>query len=140
MTETIETVSIPNENLKNVYDVFYNIPLNGKKSRHRTKFIKKLTEAFDEYQEDRKNLIDEFSKKDKNGNIQIDPENPNSILLNIEEHPNAKQEILDLDKEKASIIIKDKKVLLNIIDNMETQLSGDTAIIIDTLAEQLEEN
>lgn len=139
MVETIEQVTIKNEDLQTVYDVLFNIPLNGNKSRHRTKFINQLKESYEEYAKDRKDMIDEFSKKDENGNIVKDPKDPESIILNVSEFPNAKEDILAIDEEKAVITVRDKSILLNIIDNMETQLSGKKATIIDTLAEQLED-
>ncbi|QDJ97765.1 hypothetical protein PALS2_140 [Staphylococcus phage PALS_2] len=139
MVETIEQVTIKNEDLQTVYDVLFNIPLNGNKSRHRTKFINQLKESYEEYAKDRKDMIDEFSKKDENGNIIKDPKDPESIILNVSEFPNAKEDILAIDEEKAVITVRDKSILLNIIDNMEIQLSGKKATIIDTLAEQLED-
>ncbi|BDE75807.1 hypothetical protein UFVDC4_00229 [Staphylococcus phage vB_SauM-UFV_DC4] len=139
MVETIEQVTIKNEDLQTVYDVLFNIPLNGNKSRHRTKFINQLKESYEEYAKDRKDMVDEFSKKDENGNIVKDPKDPESIILNVSEFPNAKEDILAIDEEKAVITVRDKSILLNIIDNMETQLSGKKAAIIDTLAEQLED-
>ncbi|QQM14587.1 hypothetical protein CPT_MarsHill_053 [Staphylococcus phage MarsHill] len=139
MVETIEQVTIKNEDLQTVYDVLYNIPLNGNKSRHRTKFINQLKEFYEEYAKDRQDMINEFSKKDENGNIVKDPKDPESIVLNVSEFPNAKEDILAIDEEKAVITVRDKSILLNIIDNMETQLSGKKATIIDTLAEQLED-
>jgi|SRR5699024_508270 len=139
MVETIEQVTIKNEDLQTVYDVLLNIPLNGNKSRHRTKFVNNITEAYEEYAKDRQDMINEFSKKDENGNSIKDPKNPESIVLNINEFPNAKEDILAIDEEKAVITVRDKSILLDIIDNMETQLSGKKAIIIDTLAEQLED-
>lgn len=139
MPETIEQVTIKNKNLQTIFDVFYNIPLNGNKSRHRTKFINNIEKVFNEFSEDRSKLIEEFSKKDENGNQVKDPRDPSSVILDIETYPNARQDILDIDEEKAFIVVKDKSVLLDIIDNMEIQLSGEKAIIIDNLAEQLED-
>ncbi|WRM43581.1 hypothetical protein [Staphylococcus phage LY01] len=139
MVETIEQVTIKNKDLQTVYDVLFNIPLNGNKSRHRTKFVNNIKEAYEEYAKDRQDMINEFSKKDENGNIIKDPKDSRSIILNIDEFPNAKEDILAIDEEKAVIVVRDKYILLDIIDNMEIQLSGEKAIIIDTLAEQLEE-
>ncbi|QQO92447.1 hypothetical protein CPT_Machias_053 [Staphylococcus phage Machias] len=139
MTETIERVKIKNKDLNKVHEILFNIPLNGNKSRHRTKFINNIKEAHEEFAKDREEMINEFSKKDSEGNSIQDPNDPNSIILNIQEFPNAKEDILAIDVEYAYIPVKDREILLNIIDGMETQLSGETAIIIDSVAEQLED-
>lgn len=139
MAETIERVKIKNKDLNKVYEILFNIPLNGNKSRHRTKFINNIKEAHEEFAKDREEMINEFSKKDNEGNLIQDPNDPNSIILNTQEFPNAKEDILAIDVEYAYITVKDREILLNIIDGMETQLSGETAIIIDSVAEQLED-
>lgn len=140
MAETLETVEIKNNELRDIYNIFYNIPLNGNKSRHRTKFVKSLEKIYSEYSEDREKMIKEFSKKDENGIIEKDPQDPTQIILDLEKYPNAKEEILELDNESNSVIVKSKSVLLDIIDSMETEHSGKTAEKIDTFAERLEEN
>ncbi|WP_054751354.1 hypothetical protein [Piscibacillus salipiscarius] len=58
-------VKIKHAKLGQVIDLLFNLSLKGKQSRHRTKFIQKLSERYKEVEEQRIELAKEFAKKMK---------------------------------------------------------------------------
>lgn len=127
-------VRIKNNEILKIRNIFFGLPLKGTQSRHRTKFIKSLDSAYESYVEDRDELVKDYAKYE-DGQIVNDG---NNITLDIEKYPEAKDEIIALDYEDNIIEVLDPMKLLDVIDNMPIELSGNDALIIDTLADKLE--
>lgn len=77
-------MKIKNKDLESLGKLLYELPLKGKVSRMRTRFVKLLNEYYQNtFQEERNALIRQYAERDSNGDIKIDSED--SSVVKIEE-------------------------------------------------------
>lgn len=124
-----------NRDLAKAINFLNNLNLKGKDSRSRSKFIRLLEKYFEELKDDEIELLREFDLLDENGNIKQDTDNTDSIrLFNIEQEK--------LYSEKVVIncedIIDRMITLKEVLENLDTELSGDDAYIYDYLLDEIE--
>lgn len=62
-------ISLKNSELAVAIKFMKEMPLKGTDSRHRTKFVKLLTSAYEDFSESEKELLKEFNLLDEAGNI-----------------------------------------------------------------------
>lgn len=133
-------VSIENQKLIQSINLLYKLPLKGKQSRHRTKFIKKLQERLLEFVGDEKVLLKEHCNLDEMGE-------PKKI------ENDTKWDVKDIDafvKEKKELYEEERvfeggdvqgvlKSVKEILFNCQEEFSGAEADIYDYLCDQFEE-
>lgn len=124
-----------NRDLAKAINFLNSLNLKGKDSRSRSKFIRLLEKYFEELKDDEIELLREFDLLDENGNIKQDTDNTDSIrLFNIEQEK--------LYSEKVVIncedIIDRMITLKEVLENLDTELSGDDAYIYDYLLDEIE--
>lgn len=131
-------VRISNININSTINFFYNMPLRGKQSRHRTKFIKLLTDRLKEVSEQEKQLLIEFAKKDEKGN----PIKIGETRYEIEDIESLAKEKEILFNEEFVIDGGDNedmlKTLKDVLENYNEELRGQEATLYDYLCEQFE--
>lgn len=130
-------IKIQNKYLLPSINLLYDLSLKGKESRHRTRFIKLLQEQLKEVEEERKQLAEEFSRKDKNGKPII--EDNKYVLENEKEFYKEFNELMDeefiIEGANHEETLKTvKKILLE----CEVAFSGQDAMVYDYLCEQFE--
>lgn len=130
-------IKIQNKYLLPSINLLYDLSLKGKESRHRTRFIKLLQERLKEVEEERKQLAEEFSRKDKNGKPII--EDNKYVLENEKEFYKEYNELMDeefiIEGANHEETLKTvKKILLE----CEVAFSGQDAMVYDYLCEQFE--
>lgn len=130
-------IKIQNRYLLPSINLLYDLSLKGKESRHRTRFIKLLQEQLKEVEEERKQLAEEFSRKDKNGKPII--EDNKYVLENEKEFYKEFNELMDeefiIEGANHEETLKTvKKILLE----CEVAFSGQDAMVYDYLCEQFE--
>lgn len=130
-------IKIQNKYLLPSINLLYDLSLKGKESRHRTRFIKLLQEQLKEVEEERKQLAEEFSRKDKNGKPII--EDNKYVLENEKEFYKEYNELMDeefiIEGANHEETLKTvKKILLE----CEVAFSGQDAMVYDYLCEQFE--
>lgn len=134
-------VEIKNGLLQESIQLLYGLSLKGKQSRHRTRFIKKLTERVKEVEEERMKLAEEYARKDDEGKpimkkggeeYDIPDENVSSLIKDVEELYN---EVLVIEggdnKETLETVHK-------ILEETDEEFRGREAVIYDYLCEQFE--
>lgn len=130
-------IKIQNKYLLPSINLLYDLSLKGKESRHRTRFIKLLQEQLKEVEEERKQLAEEFSRKDKNGKPII--EDNKYVLENEKEFYKEFNELMDEE-----FIIEGAnheetlKTVKTILLECEVAFSGQDAMVYDYLCEQFE--
>lgn len=128
--------------IKNLYlaesiNFLHGISLKGKKSRHRSRFIKMLEEKLEQYREDEMHIIKEYAKLDENG----DPVTNNNTydIENIKGFKADQKELLEevniFEGGDATGILKTVK---EIIFEYDEEVSGRTAEVYDYLYEAFE--
>lgn len=130
-------VTIKNFYLKQSIDLFFNLPLKGKQSRHRTKFIKLLREQLKEVEEQRKQLNEEFAKKDEEGNPII--KDGYYVIGDMDEFRKEYNELMNEELvidggNHQEMLITIKAILLN----CDEYFSGEQAEVYNYLCEQFE--
>lgn len=134
-------VEIKNALLQESINLLFDLSLRGKQSRHRTRFIKRLTERLKEVEEERMKLAEEYARKDDEGKpimkkggkeYDIPDENMPSLIKDVEE---LYDEVLVIEggdnKETLETVRK-------ILEETDKEFSGREAVIYDYLCEQFE--
>jgi len=132
-------VKIENAKLGQAADLLFNLSLKGKQSRHRTKFIKVLTERLTEVEEQRKELAKEHSHVDEHGEPKTKNDGKEYDIKDIDAFRKDLKELFEeelvLEGGDAQGMLKTvKEVLLN----CDVEFSGQDAVIYDYLCEQFE--
>jgi len=131
-------MKIKNSEISGLADFLAAEKLSGRASRMRTKFLKLLNESINEIESFRKEMLEEYSKKDDEGNALIED---NSYVLEDAEAFN--KEYLELMNEdfvidetasKREMIQHIKRIL----DNTETEFEGVKAFQYDAWCEAFE--
>lgn len=128
-------ITMKNRDLAKAINFLNSLNLKGKDSRSRSKFIRLLEKYFEELKDDELELLREFNLLDENGNIKQDTDDTESIrLFNIEQEK--------LYSEKVVIncedIIDRMITLKEVLENLDTELSGDDAYIYDYVLDEME--
>lgn len=133
-------VKIENNKLGQVIDLLFDLSLKGKQSRHRTKFIKLLSERFQEYQNDFKLLLKEHCHLDDNGNPKTTTDGQHWDVKDVDAFIKDKKE---LDEEE--IVIEGGnyhgmlKTVKEVLFNCDKEFRGQEAMIYDYICEKFEE-
>jgi Protein of unknown function (DUF1617) len=133
-------VKIENAKLGQAIDLLFNMPLKGKKSRHRSKLVRMLQDKLKEVGEQELDLIKEFAGEDEEGNPKRD-EKDNFTIDDTKEFRKQQDELFEeeyvIDGGDAQGMLKTvKEVLLNYDD----ELSGQKAVIYDYLCDAFEQD
>ncbi|WP_018934313.1 DUF1617 family protein [Gracilibacillus lacisalsi] len=132
-------VKIENRMLKPSIELLLDFPLKGKKSRHRTKFIKQLQDRLKEVDQNRAQLAKEHAKSDEDGEpIVID----DGKRYDIEDQEAFQADLKELYDEALVIDGGDNEGMLKTVKtvllNSDKEWSGQQAFVYDYLCEQFE--
>lgn len=121
------------------------LKLRGKQNRHRMRVLKEIEAALDQYQKDLTSLAEEFSLKDEEGKPIIikkerDGETFDAYDIDdfsgfIHEQKVLNEEDFILDSQKLQ---EELKTLLVAMDESETELSGNEAVVEQLIYERIE--
>jgi len=133
-------VKIENHKLAPVINLLFDLPLRGKQSRHRTKFIKLLNERLQEYQKDFRELLKDHCHLDENGEPKTKNDGQHWDVKDIDTFVKDKKE---LDEEVFIIEGANNQEMLKtikeVLDNCDRAFSGQEAMIYDYICEKFEE-
>ena len=136
-----KTLTFKNEELAAIGNFLGTLSLKNKASRGRTKLIKLISAKNDEYNEERKDALEPFIKKDEAGK-DVEGSTPGSVVLIEEKQDEANDAIKEIDEESAVIEFteySDKmKALYDAIVDYPTEFSNQDAMAYDLLMDQLE--
>ncbi|MFC7364548.1 MULTISPECIES: DUF1617 family protein [Bhargavaea] len=130
-------IAIENGKLGQAISLLFDLPLKGKQSRHRTKFIGKLNARLEEVENDRIALAKEHAKKDADGEaVQTDG---NFDIVDVEAFSKDLKELyaeeMIIEGGDVSGMLKTVKAIL---EDCDKELSGQEAFIYDYLCDQFE--
>lgn len=133
-------IKIENQKLGQIIDLLFNLSLKGKQSRHRTKFIKLLSERLNEVAEQEQELLKEHCHLDDNGRPKTVDEGQRYDVKDLDAFAKDKQELYEetmvIDGGDAQGMLQTvKKVLFD----CEKEFSGQEAVAYDYICEQFEE-
>ncbi|MCM3110053.1 DUF1617 family protein [Lederbergia lenta] len=132
-------VKIENAKLGQVIDLLFNLSLKGKQSRHRTKFIKTLSDRLQEVTEQEKELLKEHCHLDEEGNPKTKNDGQNWDVKDIDAFIADKTELYEeelvIDGGDAHGMLK---TVQKVLDECEVAFSGQEAVLYDYLCEQFE--
>ncbi|MGM9901072.1 MAG: DUF1617 family protein [Latilactobacillus sakei] len=136
-----KTLTFKNSELAAIGNFLGTLSLKNKASRGRTKLIKLISAKNDEYNEDRKETLEPFIKKDEAGN-NVEGDTPGSVVLIEEKRDEANTAIKEIDEESAVIEFTEysekMKALYDAIVDYPTEFSNQDAAAYDLLMDQLE--
>lgn len=136
-----KTLTFKNTELAPVGNFLGTLSLKNKASRGRTKLIKLISTKNDEYNEDRKETLEPFIKKNEAGN-NVEGDTPGSVVLIEEKRDEANTAIKEIDEESAVIDFTEysekMKSLYDVIVDYPTEFGDTDAAIYDLLMDQLE--
>lgn len=128
-------ITMKNKDLAKAINFLNSLNLKGKDSRSRSKFIRLLEKYFEELKDDELELLREFDLLDENGNIKQDTSDTDSIrLFNIEQEKLYSEQVVI----NCEDIIDRMNTLKEVLENLDTELSGDDAYIYDYLLDEIE--
>lgn len=129
-------VKIENMIIERIVEMFFEMKLKGKKSRHRTKFIQFLTDKVAEKEKNEKQLLEEYCEKDENGELKANEEGTHYDIKDMDEYV---RELQELNMEKVVFGGSENeetiKVVRDILDECEEEYSGYDATIYNHLCE-----
>ncbi|AWV72555.1 DUF1617 family protein [Latilactobacillus curvatus] len=136
-----KTLTFKNSELAAIGNFLGTLSLKNKASRGRTKLIKLISAKNDEYNEERKDALEPFIKKDEAGN-DVEGDTPGSVVLIEEKTGEANAAIKEIDEESAVIEFTEynekMKALYDAIVDYPTEFSNQDAAAYDLLMDQLE--
>ncbi len=136
-----KTLTFKNKELAAIGNFLGTLSLKNKASRGRTKLIKLISAKNDEYNEERKDALEPFIKKDEAGNS-VEGNTPGSVVLIEEKQDEATAAINEIDEESAVIEFTEynekMKALYDAIIDYSTEFSNQDAAAYDLLMDQLE--
>lgn len=122
-----------------IINILYDLPLKGKQSRHRTKFIKILQEKHEEYREDLKELLKEHCNLNEAGEPIIKEDNTYDFK-DIHAFMKDKKE---LDEEEVVVEGTEYQPILRtvkeVLFNCDREFSGEEAMNYDYICERFED-
>lgn len=136
-----KTLTFKNAELVAIGNFLGTLSLKNKASRGRTKLIKLISTKNDEYNEDRKEALEPFIKKDEAGK-DVEGSTPGSVVLIEEKQDEANTAIKEIDEESAVIEFTEysekMKALYDAIVDYPSEFSNQDAAAYDLLMDQLE--
>lgn len=124
-----------NRDLAKAIKFLNSLNLKGKDSRSRSKFIRLLEQYFEELKDDELELLKEFDLLDENGNIKQELNDTDSIrLFNTEQEKLYSEQVIINCEDN----IDRMNTLKEVLENLDTELSGDDAYIYDYLLDEME--
>lgn len=136
-----KTLTFKNSELAAIGNFLGTLSLKNKASRGRTKLIKLISTKNDEYNEERKDALEPFIKKDEAGN-DVEGDTPGSVVLIEEKQDEVNVAIKEIDNESAVIEFTEysekMKALYDDIADYPTEFSNQDAAAYDLLMDQLE--
>jgi hypothetical protein len=130
-------VKIKNKYLGQGIDLLFNLSLKGKKSRHRTKLIRKMQERFKEVEQQRLELAKEHAQKDEEDNPII-----KDNVYKMEDKAAFNKDYQELLDEKLVLDSGDDQEMLktmkNVLLNCDKEFSGQQAVVYDALCDAFE--
>ena len=134
-------LKIKNKNIESIYKIFSELPITKMKAnRGRAKFLKKLEEKFNNFIEDRKEILELYVEFDEEGKPIS-----NDGKLKFKENCIEQDLIKDIDElAKELVTIQSGEYSTRYIDlfsdleDLEVQLSAQEIILLDELLEQYE--
>ncbi len=132
-------IKIENKMLTQVINFLYDLKLKAKPSRHRTKFIKMLSNRLQEFAEQEQELLKEHCHLDAEGNPLKTTDGKGYQLKNVEGFKNDRIELFDeymviegADNERMLKVVK------RVLEECDKELSGEDAAAYDYLLDQFE--
>ncbi|UNC20816.1 DUF1617 family protein [Latilactobacillus sakei] len=136
-----KTLTFKNSELAAIGNFLGTLSLKNKASRGRTKLIKLISTKNDEYNEERKDALEPYIKKDEAGK-DVEGSTPGSVVLIEEKQDEATDAIKEIDEESAVIEFTEysekMKALYDAIADYPTEFSNQDAAAYDLLMDQLE--
>lgn len=136
-----KTLTFKNEELALVGNMLGSLNLKAKASRGRSKLLKLITVKSEEYNSDRKETLEPFIEKDKNGNA-VEGDAPGLVRLIKEKQDEGNAAIKEIDEEPAVIEFTEysekMKALYDAIVDYPTEFSNQDATAYDLLMDQFE--
>lgn len=130
-------IAIENGKLGQAISLLFDLPLKGKQSRHRTKFIERLSSRLEEVEKDRIELAKEHANKDADG--EAIKTNGNFDIADLDAFG---KDLQELYKEEMIIEGGDVSGMLKtvkaVLEDCDKELSGQEAVIYDYLCDQFE--
>ncbi|WP_453992096.1 DUF1617 family protein [Bacillus nitroreducens] len=132
-------VKIENRKLGQAIDLLFNLSLKGKQSRHRTKFIKTLSDRLNEVAEQEKELLKEHCHLDEDGEPKTINDGKNWDVKDVDAFV---KDCNELYEEELVIDGGDNhgmlKTVKEVLLNCDVEFSGQDASIYDYLCDQFE--
>lgn len=129
-------IVLANRELAPAINFLQSITLKATDSRHRSKFVKLLTEAYTDFVSEEKELTEKFDLLDQNGQLKKEQDQ------DLEKVKLFKIEQAVLSKEKVTIegglYSKNLEELPRILNEFDGDLSGQDAEIFDRLLDEME--
>ena len=128
-------LKIKNKNIESIYKIFSELPITKMKAnRGRAKFLKKLEEKFNNFIEDRKEILELYVEFDEEGKPIS-----NDGKLKFKENCIEQDLIKDIDELANELVtIQSGEYSTRYIEDLEVQLSAQEIILLDELLEQYE--
>lgn len=129
-------ITLKNNELISAIDFLQNMPIKGKDSRHRTKLVKQLQDAFDGLVEAEKQLMSEFNLLDENKELLPVEKQDKEVVKEFQKE----QKVL-YDEEvviEGGVFAKNFDEMPRILNEYEGELSGTQAEIYDRLLDEME--
>lgn len=130
-------IAIENGKLGQAASLLFDLPLKGKQSRHRSKFVQLLAGRQEEVEKGRVQLAGEHAKKDKDG----EPVTKDGVF-DIDDQEAFTKDLQELYEEEMIIEGGDVsgmlKTVKEVLENCDKELSGQEAVIYDYLCDQFE--
>lgn len=141
----MKELKLQNVELEPFHEFLLNLKLKGRQNRHRMRIIKELEGAIETFQKDMRTLAEDFALKDEDGKpvvIREERDGQPVDTYDIEDQQQFAHErkllqeeefVLDGEKYKEEL-----NTLLVAMDESETELSGNEAVIEQLIYERIE--
>lgn len=141
----MKELKLQNVELEPFHGFLLNLKLKGRQNRHRMRIIKELEGAIETFQKDMRTLAEDFALKDEDGKpvvIREERDGQHVDTYDIEDQQQFAHErkllqeeefVLDGEKYKEEL-----NTLLVAMDESETELSGNEAVIEQLIYERIE--
>lgn len=130
-------IILANKELAPAINFLQSMKLKPADSRHRSKFVKRLTEAYTDFVSEEKELTEKFDLLDQNGELKKEQDRD----LEKARHFNREQAIL-LDEKvtiEGGLYSNNLAELPRILNEFDGELSGQNAEIYDRLLDEMED-
>lgn len=133
------TIKIQNKYLNPSIAMLRNMPLTGKDSRSRTKFVKLLANAFKDLQESNEELLKESCELNEDGTVKKDGDNPVFLDGKLDTYLKEFNDLMDEETLiDGGIYVNNIDKLPKILEDCQSELSGDEADAYDMLLDAFE--